>query len=443
MSTEMKKINEMDPVCLPPLDVDAAVVMELRYLAECPPNGTWSDSDLLVQTYLYGDCVITHRTVGDTLPMPSDSPVYYYVKAALGRVRQNDNSVSSVTIKVRDVINGIGLTPASSSYESVRTAIARFSRLNVRIERPDGSVSEFRLFGFRFIDPGTVRIDFAPGYLEEIDADDRKVHYLALGHVIRLGGLATSLYAILQSRLFHTGQSDVSARKFCRSWLGEERGNDIPVSRAYSSYLVPRIKEIAEKTGWEIAVEKIGRADKSRYVFTSVTAMPQAFAVREQRLDDVQSDALAAANAVVMPEPVSAPVQTKAPAPTLSATVIAALPPEAAENNLVVSALASVTESEAMSVISYVNSKNPKSFVAYLTGITKNRSIKSLVSEIGTANKSVEAATEANYRYAIDTLIGADRESFLLMCRHRNVDPDDAIAWARSNGLIPADTTAE
>jgi hypothetical protein len=412
--------------------------MELRYLAECPPNGTWSDRDLLVQTYLYGDCVITHRTVGDTLPMPSDSPVYYYVKAALGRARQNDKSVSSVTIKIRDVINGIGLTVASSSYESVRTAIARFSRLNVRIERPDGSVSEFRLFDFRVIDPGTVRIDFAPGYLEEIDADDRKVHYLALGHVIRLGGLATSLYAILQSRLFHTGQSDVSARRFCRAWLGEERGNDIPVSRAYSSYLVPRIREIAEKTGWEIAVEKVGRADKSRYVFKSITAVPKAFGVREQRLEAVQSEAMAAANAqsIALAQAQDTATAPDSPAPPLSPAVISALPPEAVADRLVVNALASVTEAQAMAVIKYVKKKNPKSFAGYLAGITKNRSIKSLVSEIGTANRSVMAATESNYKYVIDTLNACGHDSFVDLCKHRGVDPDTAIDWARERNLL-------
>lgn len=351
------------------LQIDPAkvVVKELRYLAELHPNSNnaMSSGDLELQTFFRDDTRYTHRTVDDKLPLPTDAPVYYYVLGVLQKARMDDPSTRIVVVNVRDIVDGIGLTRAKSSYEGVRAAIRRYGRLNIGILRPgQAEETEFRLFGYSPVGKASYRLDFSQDYIDEIENDTTKTHYLALRHILPLGGLATSLYALMQSFLFH-GQLKIRSRTFCRMWLGEERGNEIPVSRAFSAYVKPRLAEIKEKTGWEITATKVGRADKAMYVFDTA-AVPNAF--------DVAKGEGSNKTAVDTPKP-KAPKATQKRNGSLDPSVIEALPESVRQDRGVASHLSGLSVDDAIAVINYVRKRNRKGFPQFLNGIAKNKDI--------------------------------------------------------------------
>ena len=415
-----------------PLDPARTVIKELRMLAESHPNGNngMTARDIEIQTFLRGDVTLTHRTVGDTLPGPTDAPAYYYVLGVLGRARAKDESVRTIVVNVRDVVDGIGLTRAKSSYDSVRNALRRYSRLNVEIKSPVANgTTEFRLFGVSPVGAAAMRLDFSQDYLDALESGENQVHYLALRHILPLGGLAMSLYALMQTHLFHGNKLDVGARRFCRTWLGEERGGDIPVSRAFSAYIRPRLQEIADKTGWQIAAEKIGRADNARYVFAT-ESVPQAFAVVK---NGIESDTAAALDEMVAEtdaRQAAAKVEAEEiPATTISTTVLSALPPSSWDDKTFLAALAALPEADAMAVIEYVKSNAKKGFGPLMNHLINNRGLENLAAEIK-EKKANEIPQEANlfhrvYRYKKDET----EEQLRKYAAEEGLDADEMLRW--------------
>lgn len=416
-----------------PLDPAKTVVKELRMLAESHPNHNNGKTAraIEVQTFLRGDVTLTHRTVGDTLPLPTDAPAYYYVLGVLGRARAKDASIRTIVVKIRDVVDGTGLKRGGTSYESVDAALCRYSRLNVAIKYPDKvDPTEFRLFGVSPVGVAALRLDFSQDYLDALESGKNQVHYFALHHILPLGGLATSLYALMQTHLYHSNKLNVGARRFCRTWLGEERGSEIAVSRAFSAYVRPRLQEIADKTGWAIVAEKIGRADDARYMFKT-DAVPQAFSVIDtgetaatSALDEM-ADKSNTGQAAHIPfqetEVISDPI--------LPAAVLSALPPEASSNRAVTAALASLSETDALVVTEYVRKNAKKGFAAYLNGILKVRTIKSLVAEIR-AKKSDEIPPEATHFHRIYRYKKQETEGELRKyAAGEGLDADEMLRW--------------
>lgn len=435
MAEEMK--NEAQSPSLP-LDPAKTVVKELRMLAESHPNRNngMTARDIEIQTFIRGDVTLTHRTVGDTLPLPTDAPAYYYVLGVLGRARAKDESVRTIVVNVRDVVDGIGLTRAKSSYDSVRNALRRYSRLNVEIKSPVANgTTEFRLFGVSPVGAAAMRLDFSQDYLDALESDENQVHYLALRHILPLGGLAMSLYALMQTHLFHGNKLDVGARRFCRTWLGEERGGDIPVSRAFSAYIRPRLQEIADKTGWQIAAEKIGRADNARYVFAT-ESVPQAFAVVKNGIEADTAEALdemvAETNArqAAAKKPDNAKVDAEEiPAPTVSPTVLSALPPASRSDKTFIAALAALQEADALAVIDYVKTNAKKGFGPLLSHLIRNKGLRSLVVDIKEkkANEIPPDATKFRriYRYKKDET----EEQLRRYAAEEGIDADEMLRW--------------
>ncbi|SOB57589.1 protein of unknown function [Pseudodesulfovibrio profundus] len=436
MAEEMK--NEAHSPSLP-LDPAKTVVKELRMLAESHPNRNngMTARDIEIQTFLRGKITLTHRTVGDTLPLPTDAPAYYYVLGVLGRARAKDESVRTIIVNVRDVVDGIGLTRAKSSYDSVRNALRRYSRLNVEIKSPAANgTTEFRLFGVSPVGAAAMRLDFSQDYLDALESGENQVHYLALRHILPLGGLAMSLYALMQTHLFHGNKLDVGARRFCRTWLGEERGGDIPVSRAFSAYVRPRLQEIADKTGWLIAAKKIGRADDARYVF-STKSIPQAFAVVKNGIEADTASALdklvdetnkrqaaqpvAKESASDTPEPI--------PASTVSPTVLSALPPASRSDKAFITALAALPEADAIDVIEYVKSNAKKSFGSLLNHLIHNKGLKSLVAEIKEKKAEVVPDGARKYRIAYKYLKDRPEHEIREYADEKGHDADDMLRW--------------
>lgn len=436
MTKEMK--NEAQSPSLP-LDPAKTVVKELRMLAESHPNRNngMTARDIEIQTFLRGDVTLTHRTVGDTLPLPTDAPAYYYVLGVLGRARAKDESVRTIVVNVRDVVDGIGLTRAKSSYDSVRNALRRYSRLNVEIKSPVANgTTEFRLFGVSPVGAAAMRLDFSQDYLDALESGKNQVHYLALRHILPLGGLAMSLYALMQTHLFHSRKLDVGARRFCRTWLGEERGGEIPVSRAFSAYVRPRLQEIADKTGWTIAAEKVGRADDARYVFAT-ESVPQAFAVVK---NGIESDTAAALDELVdetnarqatQPAAKESVLATPEPitAPTISPTVLSAIPAASREDKTFIAALAALPEADAMDVIEYVKTNAKKGFGPLMNHLINNKGLASLAAEINEKKADVIPDGARKYWIAFKYMRDYAEHDIRKYADENGHDADDMLHW--------------
>ena len=383
-------------------------------------------------------------TVG-FLPRSCDVPVLWALLGVLQSAQDSDLSIDAINVDIDDILDVIGKTRQTNNRRSVIEAIERYQEMRVEIALKNKKIgggcvrNKFGLFSARIFGDRAVSISFDSLYLETLrDASPEEIRYMALEHVVRLSGVASQLYGILLGTLSREGNMyKVQVRQLARKLLGEERGGDrktLPTSRFFSPYITDAIKEIDEKTNWKISCVKEGRGEDATVTFATTTIpvsdsaggnVPNARAIASRK----------------RPTP-TAPIATESklqipaagiPAPSLSDAVLSALPPEAAENRTFVVALASVEESEALAVIEYIKSKAPKSFCKYFFGITKNRTLKSLVAEISAEAKKTSEAAAANYRYALDTRKTCGEELFRKVCRHRGVTPEDAIAWAEEN----------
>ena len=427
------------------------VVKDLRHLVENSPTGR-ERCPTQLHSYTRNGKLCRHSTAATELPRECDAQTYYYILGMLQQARldnPNDN-IRIIRVNVRDIVDGLGFTRARSSYNSVIDAMLRYGKLNIEIfnngKLKDEADVDFRLFGIEKIkERSSYKLEFTQFYLDLIEDDKELLHYIALDHLVRLSGLATQLYGILTTALYHeenrTVGFTISARTFCKKLFGLERGSELPVSRVFISYIKPRLEEIEEKTGWKVNVAKEGRGENTEFTFFGEQA-PNPFDVadidsetrarierKNPRADKKKKEAKKAKKKATTPK--SQPAATV----SLSNTVLSAMPEKARTQKRAIEILSDLIaekgENATIAVIKEIISRKPRNFTKYLIGIVENDGLEELADEL--TNNGTTGAHTANevkgFKYILEIRDEYGEEKALEMAERRSIDYNAALEY--------------
>lgn len=424
--------------------------------------------------YETADKIFVARATEDGLPRPTDVPVFMFALEALQAKQNTERDIAektgvdfdprqhmTVTIQVDDILAATDKKIQTNSRKAAIKSLDRYVDTTFEIEYRGDAKKERRRAGrpdrYRFsmistASHGTVAVEvsFTEQYLSVLDGLEKKeVRYLALDHVVRLSGTASQLYSILAEQLGHKKANNeyrISARTLARKIFGEERGGDkkgLPTSRFYAPYITNAIDEIAEKTGWKIGAEKIGRGEDT--VLTFWTA--------EIRRDNIEKDGDHVPNAWEVAKAARAQREKAARAQTsrevhfvgdklenskkntthkttikpLSTEVLSAIPEASRNDKTVADLLSALSAAEAVALIEHCKRKSPSKPIGYLVGIAKRNNLKTVAAGL---------SKNADRDEALEGFTSEEIRTFRRTWRFISNDGDEAIREQCAQGGI-------
>lgn len=336
-----------------------------------------------------------------------------------------------------DILQGIGKQrPGKKDYERVLESLRRYN--TVRFEFIDS-------FYEKDANDKKTRVSKAFHVLSyELDDDGRLV--IALDEIFMRQLSKTHFYKNLSFSVYQQLNQPLARRLYelIEKWtMGSQKtwtidakalGEKLTMAERAASQIVRRI---------EVAVGKINDATDGMITFTATKIRHGEFSLsftvskrNQKKLGEAggcQVKEPAVSKHRQTPKAKSKPIT----APTLSPTVLSALPSASRDDRTFLSALAALPERDALSVIEYVKSNAKKGFGPLMNHLINNKGLASLAAEIGAKAKAVN---EVLFRDVVKARQGINDDDFRMFCKHRKVDPDEALAWAKENApdlLVP------
>ncbi|MBI9080799.1 MAG: RepB family plasmid replication initiator protein [Pseudodesulfovibrio sp.] len=414
------------------------------------------------------------------LPRPTDVPVFMFALEALQKQQDIARDIAektgvdfdprlhmTINITTDEILVALDRNIQTNARKAVIKSLDRYSDTTIEIKylgdakkarRKNKKPLRYKFAMIAIAEYGNTSVDvsFTETYLNVLNGlDNKEIRYLALDHVVRLTGTASQLYSILAEQLGHARANNeyrIAARTLARKIFGEERGGDkekLPTSRFYAPYITNALAEIAEKTGWVIGSEKIGRGEDVKVTFwtaeirrdnieKSEDRVPNAFevakAAKKQRDKTQVSEPKKRETTVVgdnsTTSPALAPTPVQAPA-TLSESVSSTIPAENRNDKSIISKIAQLitdrNEADAITVIEYVKKNQKHGFAKFLTYLANSKGLATVADE--ERGDSLTDSLRKCYKRAIQTKEFIGEDAFLERCKEYSIDPATVLAW--------------
>jgi hypothetical protein len=373
-----------------------------------------------------------------SVPVDVDHAVLIYLlHMSQNNVNEDGKWKPVLTPTFYEILQGIGKDrPGKADYDRAAESLYRYS--TARIEFIDS-------FYERDASNKQVRVSKSFHVLSyEIGEDGRPI--IALDEIFLRQLRKTKFYKTLSFSVYKRLNQPLARRLYelVEKWtMGNQKtwtidakalGEKLTMAERAASQIVRRI---------EVAVGKINDATGGMITFNAKKIKHGEFSLsfavskRNPKKLDEAGGRQAKAPAVSKPRQTTKAKSKPIPATTISHTVLSALPPSSRDDKTFITALAALPEADAMAVIEYVKANAKKGFGPLMSHLIRNKGLANLAAEIGTRVKTVN---EVLFRDVIKARQAINDDDFRRFCKHRKVDPDEAIAWAEENApdlLVP------
>lgn len=209
----------------------------------------------------------------------------------------------------------------------------------------------------------------------------------------------------------------------------------VGISAKYVSHIVPKL---------ETAMKRINSATGDRYELATDTAgnvlVDNECVIFFRVGDEYRPTFSDKPKAVPAPRPKAKPKAEQAKdLPPLHESVLAAIPASHRTDKALLQAFMHVVdqldERHAIILAESVDPGRVKNYASVVMGMKRDGKLVSRAEELAAAPKAqtTDEKMGKNYRYVVGILHKSGEETFRKMCKHRNLDPEKALAWAKAN----------